>query len=96
MKFTTLRINKSDIRPRMVNHTQNSYSAPRCRIEGGGSAVYSLPPPTIPAGPRLELANIGLGVQLSNHLATTSHESVVFVLCHGSVSPSPSQPLSVT
>ncbi len=36
-------------------------------IEGGESAVHSLPPPTIPAGPRLELATFGLRVQLSNH-----------------------------
>ncbi len=28
-------------------------------IEGGESAVYLLPPPTIPAGPSLELANFG-------------------------------------
>ncbi len=34
-------------------------------IEGGESAVHSLPPPTIPAGPRLELANFGLRVPLS-------------------------------
>ncbi len=36
-------------------------------IEGGESTGYSLPPPTIPAGPRLELATFGLRVQLSNH-----------------------------
>ncbi len=30
------------------------------------------PPPTIPAGPRLELATFGLRVRLSNHKATTS------------------------
>ncbi len=36
-------------------------------IEGGQSAVHSLPPPTIPAGPRLELATFGLRVRLSNH-----------------------------
>ncbi len=36
-------------------------------IEGGESAVHSLPPPTIPAGPRLELATFGLRVWLSNH-----------------------------
>ncbi len=35
-------------------------------IEGGESAVHSLPPPTIPAGPRLELATFGLRVRLSN------------------------------
>ncbi len=34
--------------------------APRHGIEGGESAVQSLPPPTIPAGPRLELATFGL------------------------------------
>ncbi len=34
-------------------------------IEGGESAVHLLPPPTIPAGPRLELANIGLWVRFS-------------------------------
>ncbi len=28
--------------------------APRHGIEGGESAVHSLPPPTIPAGPRFE------------------------------------------
>ncbi len=31
------------------------------------STVHSLPPPTIPAGPRLELATFRLRVQLSNH-----------------------------
>ncbi len=36
-------------------------------IEGEESAVHSLPPPTIPAGPRLELTTFGLRVQLSNH-----------------------------
>ena len=36
-------------------------------IEGGESAVHSLPPPTIPACPRLELATLGLQVRLSNH-----------------------------
>ncbi len=41
-------------------------------IEGGESAVHSLPPPTIPAGPRLEPATFGLRVRLSNHWATTS------------------------
>ena len=36
-------------------------------IEGGESTVYSLPPPTIPAGPRLKLTTLGLRVRLSNH-----------------------------
>ena len=36
-------------------------------IEGGESAVHSLPRPTIPAGPRLELTTLGLRVLLSNH-----------------------------
>ncbi len=36
-------------------------------FEGGESAVHSLPPPTIPAGPRLELATFRLRVRLSNH-----------------------------
>ncbi len=36
-------------------------------IEGGESTVHSLPPPTIPAGPRLELAIFQLRVRLSNH-----------------------------
>ncbi len=36
-------------------------------IEGGESAVHSLPPPTIPAGPRLKLATFGWRVRLSNH-----------------------------
>ncbi len=36
-------------------------------IEGGESAVHSLPPPTIPAGPRLELTIFRLRVRLSNH-----------------------------
>ncbi len=36
-------------------------------IEGGESAVHSLPPPTIAAGPRLELAIFWLRVWLSNH-----------------------------
>ncbi len=40
--------------------------------EGEESAVHSLPPPTIPAGLRLELAPFQLWVQLSNHWATTS------------------------
>ncbi len=35
-------------------------------IEGGESAVHSLPPPTIPAGPRLELATLGYESD-SNH-----------------------------
>ncbi len=35
-------------------------------IEGGESAGHSLPPPTIPAGLRLELATFGLRVRLSN------------------------------
>ncbi len=35
-------------------------------IEGGESAVQSLPPHTIPAGPRLELTSFGLLVRLSN------------------------------
>ncbi len=34
-------------------------------IEGGESAGHSLPPPTIPAGPRLE--TFQLRVRLSNH-----------------------------
>ncbi len=36
-------------------------------IEGGESIVHSLPPPTIPAGPRFELATLYLRVWLSNH-----------------------------
>ncbi len=36
-------------------------------IEGGESTVHALPPPTIPAGPRLELATFRLQLQLSNH-----------------------------
>ncbi len=36
-------------------------------IEGGKSAVHSLPPPTIPAGPRLEPVTFSLRAQLSNH-----------------------------
>ncbi len=36
-------------------------------IEGGASAVHSLPSPTIPAGPRLELTTFTVRVQLSNH-----------------------------
>ncbi len=36
-------------------------------IEGGESTGHSLPPPTIPAGPRFELATFGLRVWLSNH-----------------------------
>ncbi len=36
-------------------------------IEGGENAVNSLPPPTIPAGPSLELTTFGLRVRLSNH-----------------------------
>ncbi len=36
-------------------------------IEGGESAVHSLPPPTTHAGQRLELAIFRLQIQLSNH-----------------------------
>ncbi len=36
-------------------------------LRGGGSAVHSLPPPTIPAGPRLELATFRLRVWLSKY-----------------------------
>ncbi len=36
-------------------------------IEGGESAGHSIPPPTIPAGLRLEPATFGLRVQHSNH-----------------------------
>ncbi len=39
--------------------------APRRGIKCGESAVHSLPPPTIPAGPRLELAAFRLWVRLS-------------------------------
>ncbi len=36
-------------------------------IEGGESAVHSLPPPKIPADLRLEPVTFGLRVHLSNH-----------------------------
>ena len=36
-------------------------------IEGGESTVHALPPPTIPAGPRLKPTTLGLGVKLFNH-----------------------------
>ncbi len=36
-------------------------------IEGGESAVHSLPSPTIPAGPKLEPTTFRLRVRLSNH-----------------------------
>ncbi len=36
-------------------------------IEGGERTCYSLPPPTIPAGPGNRPATFGLQVQLSNH-----------------------------
>ncbi len=36
-------------------------------IEEEESAAHSLPPPTIPAGPRLELATFRLQVQLANY-----------------------------
>ncbi len=36
-------------------------------FEVGESAVHSLPPPTIPTGPRLELTTFGLRVRLSKH-----------------------------
>ncbi len=39
--------------------------APRRGIEGGESAGHSLPSPTIPARPRLELTTFRLGVRLS-------------------------------
>ncbi len=51
-------------------------------IEGGKRAVHSLPPPTIPAGPRLELATFGLSVQLSNHYATTSQLGYSYSFWH--------------
>ncbi len=35
-------------------------------IEGGRELLY-YPPPTIPAGPRLELATFGLRIRLYNH-----------------------------
>ncbi len=38
-----------------------------CGIEGGESAVHSLPPPTIHADPKLELANFVLRVRLYNY-----------------------------
>ncbi len=41
--------------------------APRHGIEGVESAVHSLPPLTIPAGPRLKLTTFQLRVRLSNH-----------------------------
>ncbi len=41
-------------------------SVPCSRVEGGESAVHSLPPPTIPAGPRLEPTTFELRVLLSN------------------------------
>ncbi len=40
-------------------------------IEGGESALYSLPPPTISAVPRLEPVTFRLQVRLSNHWAMT-------------------------
>ncbi len=49
-------------------------------IDGGETAGYSIPPPTIPTGPRLELATFVLQVQLSNHEATTLH---VYYNSHG-------------
>ncbi len=42
-------------------------AVPRQGIEGGEGAVHSLPPPTIPAGPRLELTTFRLRVRISNH-----------------------------
>ncbi len=36
-------------------------------MEGGESTEYSLPPPTIPAGQRLEITTFGLRARLSNH-----------------------------
>ncbi len=41
-------------------------SVPCCGIEGGESAVHSLPPPTIPAGPRLKLATFRRLFRLSS------------------------------
>ncbi len=41
--------------------------APLRGIEGGEGTVHSLTPPTIPAGPRLELSTFRLRVQISNH-----------------------------
>ncbi len=42
-----------------------SSAPPHCGIEVGESAVQSLPPPTIPAGPRLELTTLWLWVWIS-------------------------------
>ncbi len=36
-------------------------------IEGGENARYSLPPPTIPAGPEIQTYNLGLQVRRSSH-----------------------------
>ncbi len=50
----------------MVTHIRNQGHLSR-GIEGGESAGHSLPPPTISAGPKLELATFGLQARLSNH-----------------------------
>ncbi len=55
----------------LVGGSVSCSRAPRRGIEGGESAVHSLPLPTIPAGPRLELSTFQLRVQLSNHSAMT-------------------------
>ncbi len=58
--------------------------APRRCIEGGRSAVHSLPPPTIPAGPRLELTTFRLWVRLSTIRPRLYHwapNTVVSFLC---------------
>ncbi len=49
-------------------------------IEGEESAVHSLPPPTIPAGPRLELAIFRLRVRLYNQQATYIYLISIFVI----------------
>ncbi len=50
---------------RAIAHTVSLYGIKI--IEVGESAVHSLPPPTIPADPRLKLATFQLQVRLSNH-----------------------------
>ncbi len=67
--------NPSKVHTHTVNTHPEQWGGVRCLaqghlsrgIEDEESSVDSLPPPTIPAGPRLELATFLLRVQLSNH-----------------------------
>ncbi len=50
-------------------------------IEGGESTIHSLPPPTIPAGPRLELATFRLLINLLYMYSILGRGSFCFNYC---------------